>query len=120
MKIGVISDIHGNIEALDAVLKEIKKIQTFVQAILSDGAGRSEEVIQKILQIKEKCICVRGNREKYIIEGIPTIIHDEKVKVSKEQLDRNEWIKKHLSNTSIEFIKSLPKENIIEIFVFSK
>lgn len=81
-----------------------------------DGAGKSEDVIQKILQIKEKCICVKGNREKYIIEGMPTIVHDEKVKVSKEQLDRNEWIKKHLSNTSIEFIKSLPKENIIEIF----
>ena len=58
------------------------------------GAGKSEEVIQKILQTKEKCICVRGNREKYIIEGMPTIVHDEKVKVSKEQLDRNEWIKK--------------------------
>ncbi len=46
---------------------------------------------------------------------MPTIVHDEKVKVNKEQVDRNEWIKKHLSNTSIEFIKSLPKENMIEI-----
>ena len=44
------------------------------------GAGKSEEVIQRILQIKEKCIYVRGNREKYIIEGMPTIVHDEKVK----------------------------------------
>ena len=81
-----------------------------------DGAGKSEDVIQKILSIKEQCICVRGNREKYIIDGMPTVVHDERVKVSKEQLDRNEWIKKHLSNTSIEFIKSLPAEKIIEIF----
>lgn len=81
-----------------------------------DGAGKSEDVIQKILQIKEKCICVKGNREKYIIEGMPTIVHDEKVKVSKEQLDRNEWIKKHLSNISIEFIRSLPRENTINLF----
>lgn len=80
-----------------------------------DGAGKSEEVIQRILQIKEDCICVRGNREKYIIEGMPAIVHDEKIKVSNEQLDRNEWIKKHLSNTSIEFIKALSKENVIEI-----
>lgn len=79
------------------------------------GAGESEEVIQRILQIKEKCICVRGNREKYIIEGMPAIVHDEKVKVSQEQLDRNEWIKSHLSNISIKFIQSLPKENIIEV-----
>lgn len=80
------------------------------------GAGKSEEVIQRILQIKEKCVCVRGNRERYIIEGMPKIVHDEKVKVSQEQVERNEWIKRHLSNISIEFIKSLPKEKIIEIF----
>lgn len=80
-----------------------------------DGAGKSEEVIQRILQIKEKCICVRGNRETYIIEGMPTIVHDEKIKVSQEQLDRNEWIKNHLSNISKKFIISLPKENIIEV-----
>lgn len=81
-----------------------------------DGAGKSEEVIQRILQIKEKCICVRGNREKYIIEGMPTIVHDEKVKVTQEQLDRNEWIKIHLSNISKKFIKILPNENMIEVF----
>lgn len=80
------------------------------------GAGKSEEVIQRILQINEKCICVSGNREKYITEGMPTIVHDEKVRISQEQLDRNEWIKKQLSNISIEFIKSLPKEKIFEIF----
>ena len=79
------------------------------------GAGKSEEVIQRILRIKEKCICVRGNREKYIIEGIPTVVHDEKMEVSQEQIDRNEWIKSHLSNVSIKFIQSLPKENIIEV-----
>lgn len=80
------------------------------------GAGKSEEVIQRILQIKEKCICVRGNREKYIIEGMPTIVHDEKVKVTQEQLNRNEWIKSHLSNISKKFIKTLPNENMIEVF----
>ena len=47
---------------------------------------------------------------------MPRIVHDEKVKISKEQFNRNEWIKKHLSNASIEFIRSLPKENIIELF----
>lgn len=80
------------------------------------GAGKSEEVIQRILQINKKCVCVSGNREKYITEGMPTIVHDEKLRVNQEQLDRNEWIKKHLSNISIEFIKSLPKENMFEIF----
>lgn len=80
------------------------------------GAGRSEEVIQRMLQIKDKIICVRGNREKYIIEGIPLVLHDEKIKTSQEQLDSNKWIKSHLSNVSKEFIASLPKESMIELF----
>ena len=119
MKIGVISDVHGNIDALSVVLSELDKQGVNKIICLGDligGAGKSEEVIQKILQIKEKCICVRGNREKYIIEGMPTVVHDEKVKVSEEQLDRNDWIKDHLSDISIEFIKSLPTENVIELF----
>lgn len=56
------------------------------------------------MQIKDKCVCVRGNREKYIIEGMTLTVHDEKIKTSQEQLDRNEWIKNHLSKTSIEYI----------------
>lgn len=118
MKIGVISDIHGNINALDAVLGELKskKIEKIIcLGDLIGGAAKSENVVQRIMQIKDKCICVRGNREKYIIEGIPAIVHDEKIKTSQEQLDRNEWIKNHLSKSSIEYIYNLPKEITYEI-----
>ena len=113
MKMGIISDIHGNIKALDAVLRELKskKIEKIIcLGDLIGGAARSEDVVQRIIQIKDKCICVRGNREKYIIEGMPLTVHDEKIITSKVQLDRNEWIKNHLSKTSIEYIYNLPKE----------
>ena len=40
----------------------------------------------------------------------------EKVKVTQDQLDINEWIKNHLSNILKKFIKTLPNENIIEVF----
>lgn len=46
----------------------------------------SEEVVQKIISLGEKVITVRGNRENYIIEGMPKIVHDEKMKISDEQL----------------------------------
>ena len=47
---------------------------------------------------------------------MPTVVHDGKLKVSQEQLERYKWIKSHLSNSSIKFIQSMPNENIIEIF----
>ena len=93
MKIGLISDIHGNKKALDAVLEQLEKenIDKIICAgDLIGGAPMSEEVVQKIISLGEKVITVRGNRENYIIEGMPKIGHDEKIKISDEQLQRNE------------------------------
>ncbi len=75
----------------------------------------SEEVVKEIINLGQKVITVRGNRERYIIEGMPKVVHDERIKVSDEQLQRNEWIKKELSDSSIEFISKLPKEITCEI-----
>ena len=50
MKIGIISDIHGNKKALDAVLKQLEKENIDKIICLGDligGAPRSEEVVQK-------------------------------------------------------------------------
>ncbi len=79
------------------------------------GAAKSEEVMQRMMKMGDKCISVRGNREKYIIEGMPLVVHDEKRKTSQEELDRNEWIKNHLSKASIDFIQKMPKKNNVEI-----
>lgn len=75
----------------------------------------SEEVVQKIINLGQKVITVRGNRERYIIEGMPKVVHDEKIKTSNEQVQRNEWIKNELSKSSIEFISKLPTEITCEM-----
>ena len=118
MKIGLISDIHGNKKALDAVLEQLEKKNIDKIICIGDlvgGAPMSEEVVQKIINMGQKVVAVRGNRERYIIEGMPNVVHDEKMKISDEQLQRNEWIKKELSDLSIEFISKLPKEIMCEI-----
>ena len=118
MKIGLISDIHGNKKALDAVLKQLEKENIDKIICIGDlvgGAPMSEEVVKEIINLGQKVITVRGNRERYIIEGMPKVVHDERMKISDEQLQRNEWIKKELSKSSIEFIAKLPKEIIYEI-----
>lgn len=75
----------------------------------------SEEVVQKIISIESKVVAVRGNRERYITHGIPEVVHDEQMKISADQLQRNEWVKKELSDSSMKFISKLPKEIICEI-----
>lgn len=44
MKIGVISDIHGNIDALEAVLKEIKQENVDMVICLGDFIGRGRKI----------------------------------------------------------------------------
>ena len=118
MKIGIISDIHGNINALEAVLKEfeIYKIDKIIcLGDLVGGAPKSEKVVKKIMQIKDKCSCVRGNRENYIINGMPLVVHDEKIQTNQDQIDANQWVKSYLSDISLEYIYNLPKEIIWKV-----
>ena len=44
MKIGIISDRHGNIDALNAVLKEIEKENIDKIICLGDFIGRSRKI----------------------------------------------------------------------------
>lgn len=113
MKVGIISDIHGNIKALEAVLQELKNKDIEKIIVLGDligGAPMSEEVVQKIMKIKDSLIIVKGNREKNIIEGLPEFVHDEKFKITQEQKDAHKYLGNELSGKSKEFLKNLPKE----------
>lgn len=116
MKICIISDAHGNLNALEAVLKELETKSVDKIICLGDliiGATKSEEVVQKVISLKDKIICVRGNREKYIIEGMPEFVHGKKT--TQEQLESSNFIKRQLSDSSKEFINKLPEEILYEV-----
>ena len=72
MKIGIVNDIHNNLIALEAVLN---KIENECDMIICSGdiigiGPYPEETVQKVMQI-ENLIAVKGNHEKYLIEGLP-------------------------------------------------
>jgi putative phosphoesterase len=118
MKVSVISDIHGNVEALKVVLKVFDDNNVEKILCLGDmvgGSPMSEEVVQTISSLNEHIIVVRGNRENYLIYGLPKVIHDEKIKMSKEQYDGQEWLKKQLSDSSMQFIFNLPCDRMLEL-----
>ena len=118
MKIGIISDIHGNVKAFEVVLQELEKQNIEKIICLGDligGAPMSEEVVQKIIEIKDKLIIVRGNRERYIIKGMQKGVQDEKIEVSKEQHERFKWLENSLSDSSKKYIHTLPKELTYEV-----
>tara|TARA_B100000035_G_scaffold77178_1_gene64378 strand:+ start:1401 stop:2099 length:699 start_codon:yes stop_codon:yes gene_type:complete len=68
MKIGFLSDIHGNIEALKAVMHDIKKNQVSKVYCLGDYLGyyfKPNECLN--LLNKKNCKMIKGNHEEYYL-----------------------------------------------------
>lgn len=66
-KIAIISDIHGNIPALESVLKDIKGKQISRIFCLGDLAGKGPSSAEAVDMIKEYCECViKGNWDHFM------------------------------------------------------
>ena len=118
MKLGIITDIHSNIIALNKVLRKFEKIKIDKIICCGDiiGIGASpEEVIQTLMQWSDKLIAVRGNHEKYLIDGLPVNVHDDKRNMSFEEKQNHKWTHSMISKQSKEFLEKLPIYKIIEI-----
>lgn len=108
MKIGIITDIHNNLIALETVLA---KLENFCDLIICSGdiigiGPFPEETVQRIMQISN-LIAVRGNHERYLLEGMPDKIPNEE-QMDIEEMKHHNWEHNQLSKVSIEFLKGLP------------
>lgn len=71
MKIAVFSDIHGNIEALKAVLEQIKDKKVELTVFLGDIFQRGNEEIECLELLKNsEVMCLKGNCELYMEHGV--------------------------------------------------
>ena len=118
MKIGIITDVHSNIIALNTVLNEFEKVKTDKIICCGDIIGigpNPEETVQELMKNKDKLITVRGNHEQYLLKGLPKDVHDDKRAMSLEEIDNHEWTHSKLSENSKNFISQFKISNIIEI-----
>lgn len=102
-KIAIISDIHGNLEALKVVLKDIKERNIEKIFCLGDIVAKGTHQEECVNLIKENCeIVLKGNCDDYFTSKI-----DRETKPEIE-LKRIDWIDSKLSDESKNFLKSLP------------
>lgn len=109
MKIGVISDVHSNIQALRAVLDvfDEEKVDQIICCGDVIGIGiNPDEVIQELMKRKDKFISVIGNHEQYFLQGLPKTIHDDKRSMSDMEIQNHEWNHGRISEESKEFLKT--------------
>lgn len=118
MKIGIITDIHSNIQALNAVLNVFERLKVDKIICCGDIIGigiNPEETVQALIKKKDMLIAVRGNHEQYLLNGLPTNIHDDKRKLSEEEIENHKWNHIKLSEKSRIFLNELEISKNIEI-----
>jgi len=120
MKIAVISDIHGNIEALESVLEDIKKENCSKIFCLGDIAMAGPEPIEAIhrihalMQSKDFHI-IQGNTDKMLsvfsFDTYNKILEKNAVMASAYLADS-----KIIADSDKEFLKNLPENEEIELY----
>ena len=118
MKIGVITDIHSNIQALTAVLNEFdkRKVEKIICCGDIIGIGiNPEETVQELIKREDMLISVRGNHEQYLFNGIPSRIHDNNRELNEEEHKNHVWNHSKLSKESIDFLSRFKMSEKVEI-----
>lgn len=124
MKIGIISDIHSNILALEEVFKKFKTEKVDAVICIGDVIGIGpypEKCIQFLMDNKNMILSyVKGNHENYLLNGIPKRNHNEKnaKPLSEEEIATHRWNHAKLNEKQRNFINNL--KNRDEIIVEGK
>lgn len=117
MRIGVISDIHGNLVALDSVLTELNNQKVDMIVCVGDVAAtgpRPHEVLSRLRSMNIPT--VKGNRDEYLLNigghDLQKISGDDYAS-RVEEIDH--WCRTKLTQEDIEYIRSFPDTIVIPL-----
>lgn len=109
MQIGVISDLHSNIVALDAVLRELEEEGTEQILCAGDLVGYypfPDETVSRIRDVG--AVCVLGNHDFGLITDTPHEFN----RMAKRALD---WNRRNLSEENLVYLEGIPETRRLTI-----
>ena len=110
-KKAIFSDIHGNLQALNAILEDIKNRDITETYCLGDIIAIGPNPMECLdLVIKNNIKMVLGNHELYFVKG--TKIDDE---MGEDEKAHAKWVREQLSEKHKEFLSNCPLQIIDEI-----
>ncbi len=105
MKIVVISDIHGNCVALDAVLEDLKRYPAEYVVCLGDAVQGGPQPAQVVARLRQlACPVVIGNADAWLLIGKDSGREEIPPERMQKMLAVREWSLSHLSDEDKEFI----------------
>lgn len=114
MKIGVMSDIHGNAMALKAVCDILQEEKMDMICCLGDviAIGHQTEEVLEMLSNLPNCYCVKGNHEKAVIAAYDA---KEPPQGNENESEHHEWIAKQVTEKQMDGLKETPDERYIKV-----
>ena len=112
MKIGILSDIHSNSEAINSVLKSIKRVDEFI--CLGDIVGYGADPNYCIEKVKDlNCKCVGGNHDFAVVGKVNINYFNYAARAAIL------WTSRQLKKDNINFLLSLNKKIELKNKVFA-
>jgi putative phosphoesterase len=119
MKLAILSDIHGNLTALEAVLNDVANESVDKVICLGDIAYKGPEPGECVSEIRRLGIpCVYGNTDLYLLGAADVKnlqSHEPSYFPSQDELPYLNWHLERMSNLDIEYLSKLPFEYRFEI-----
>jgi predicted phosphodiesterase len=111
MKFAILSDIHANLEAFQAVLADAKEQKCTHHAFLGDFVGYCADPKACIDIVRAmNAPCVKGNHDEYCASDLPLNgFNDDFAKVV-------QWTRKQLTEDDRQWLKNLPYARQVENF----
>ena len=115
MKVAVISDLHANIYAFNAVLNDLDKEKVSTVLVVGDIIGYyywPADVVNILMQ-DERFVCIRGNHEDILQDVLSS--RESADFYRKKYGSGYDFCQEQLSETQINWLTSLPREKNITL-----
>lgn len=116
MRLCVISDIHGNVEALRAALEQIKARAPEMILIAGDLAAHGPRPAETVAELRElgQATMIRGNTDRYLVDPAAAPLRKWPADEVAERLRSLEWTREQLGPQGLQFLAGLPAQAEID------
>jgi putative phosphoesterase len=116
VRLCVISDIHGNVEALRAVLEKIKERGPDMVLVAGDLAAHGPRPVETLAQLREldRATMISGNTDRYLVNPSTAPISRWPADEVAERLRSLEWTREQLGPDGLRFLAGLPAQAEID------
>ena len=115
MRLAVLSDIHGNALALEAVLEDMKRQGTIDRVIVAGdffAPGPATHLILSLLQQSPHSSYLRGNADRYLLEKTYTTVYSSQGWQGSLR-SAFHWTAERLGKSEVRFLEALPFSQVV-------